>query len=77
MACLCGNKTFSIELKAFVNSVTIDENGAVIDFKKDSVELDLDTYNEFCYCTKCGSELEYASRETKQIKPYEDEDEDE
>ncbi len=74
MACLCGNKTFTIELKAYVNSVTVDETGKFVDFKKDSVNLDFDTYNKFCYCTKCGAELDYQGRETEIIEPCKDED---
>ena len=57
--CRCGSKSFSIDLKAFITDVKIDNFKNIISCDMKNVEFDLDSYIEYCYCSKCGAELNY------------------
>lgn len=55
----CGCKKFYVCYRAFVVDVIINEKRNVIEFDKKNVEIDLNTYDEFCYCVDCGREIDF------------------
>ena len=68
LICKCGCKKFYVEYRAFITDVIVNEKRHFVGFDKKNVEIDFNTYNEFCYCVDCGREIDFEEGY------YEDED---